>query len=100
MTERRTPGSLVLIHVDAYEPDRTAAVVAPLECPELPHVHALADGELGPREAVRVRRHLAGCAPCRSELAFLVQLAMAIARGVLALGEATGDAGDAIDRPG
>jgi hypothetical protein len=33
-----------------------------------------------------VRRHLAGCAQCRSELAFLMQLAMALARGVLAAG--------------
>jgi anti-sigma factor RsiW len=54
------------------------------ECPELPRVHALADGELVSREVAHVRRHLAHCARCRSELAFLMQLSMAIARGVLA----------------
>ncbi|HSJ99692.1 MAG TPA: zf-HC2 domain-containing protein [Kofleriaceae bacterium] len=50
-----------------------------IDCPELPHIHALADGELPPGEAARARRHLAWCARCRSELAFLMQLAAAIA---------------------
>jgi anti-sigma factor RsiW len=54
------------------------------ECPELPRIHALADGELTRREAVQARAHLAGCAQCRSELAFLMQLAIAVARGVAA----------------
>ena len=52
------------------------------ECPELPRIHALADGELTPREAVRARWHLAGCAQCRSELVFLMQLAVAVAVAV------------------
>lgn len=56
-----------------------------LECPELPSIHALADGELTAREAADARVHLARCARCRSELAFLAQLALALARGVAAL---------------
>jgi anti-sigma factor RsiW len=56
------------------------------DCPELPRVHALADGELTSGEADRARRHLAHCAQCRSELAFLMQLAMALGRGALAAG--------------
>ena len=54
------------------------------DCAEQPLVHALADGELSAREAARVRHHLACCARCRAELAFLLALAMAVARGVLA----------------
>jgi anti-sigma factor RsiW len=50
-----------------------------IDCPELARIHALADGELSPGEAARARRHLAGCARCRSELAFLMQLAAAVA---------------------
>lgn len=50
-----------------------------IDCPELPRVHALADGELPPREAARARVHLARCARCRAELAFLMQLAAVIA---------------------
>ncbi len=50
-----------------------------IDCPELPRIHALADGELPPREAAHARGHLARCARCRSELAFLMQLAAAIA---------------------
>ena len=58
-----------------------------IECPEQPRIHALADGELTAHEAVHARRHLAGCAACRSELAFLMQLAVALARGVAAFDE-------------
>jgi len=67
------------------EPDPSVAAAVPREGPELASVHALADGALTHLEAARVRRHLGRCAPCRSELAFLMQLAMAVARGVLAL---------------
>jgi anti-sigma factor RsiW len=62
-----------------------AAPVA--ECPELPRIHALADGELSAGAAAEARWHLAGCAACRAELAFLMQLAVAIARGVAAIDE-------------
>ena len=55
------------------------------ECPELPRIHELADGELSGREAARARAHLAICAQCRSELAYLMQLALALARGVAAI---------------
>ncbi len=64
---------------DAHEPET--------ECPELPCIHALADGELSPREAAHARRHLVWCEQCRSELAFLMQLAVAVARGVAQLDE-------------
>jgi anti-sigma factor RsiW len=53
-------------------------------CPELPRVHALADGELHGLEAACVRRHARRCAECRSELAFLRQLAVAVAAAVAA----------------
>jgi len=74
---------------EGHVPERSGAVI---DCLQLPRVHALADGELTAREAARVRRHLADCAPCRSELAYLMQLAMALARGILA--------GEAIESPG
>lgn len=64
---------------DAHDPET--------ECPEQPRIHALADGELSPRDAAHARRHLAWCAACRSELSFLMQLAVAVARGVAALDE-------------
>ena len=57
-----------------------------VDCPELPRIHALADGELTRREAAQVQGHLAGCVRCRSELAFLMQLALAVARGIIAIG--------------
>jgi anti-sigma factor RsiW len=54
------------------------------ECPELPRIHALADGELTPREAAGARAHLQECERCRAELVFLMQLAIAVARGIAA----------------
>ncbi len=73
----------------AHEPE--------IECPELPGIHALADGELAPGEAAHAHHHLARCAECRSELAFLMQLAAAVARGVAAADEPEGSR--AIGRP-
>lgn len=55
------------------------------ECPELPRTHALADGELTGREAARARGHIVECTCCRRELAYLMQLAMAVARGLARL---------------
>jgi hypothetical protein len=63
---------------DVHEPET--------ECPELPCIHLLADGELVGCEAARAHSHLAECARCRAELAFLMQLAVAVARGVTAIG--------------
>jgi anti-sigma factor RsiW len=70
------------------------------ECPEQPRIHALADGELPAREAAEARLHLAVCAECRAELAFLLQLAVAVARGVAGFDELEAcGAIAAIDRP-
>lgn len=67
------------------EPDRGGAEgLERGECPEQPLVHELADGELSAAAAARARHHLARCGRCRSELAFLLALALAVARGVLA----------------
>ena len=55
-----------------------------MECPELPRIHALADGELASGEALQARAHLVVCAQCRAELVFLMQLAIAVARDVSA----------------
>jgi hypothetical protein len=51
---------------------------------------ALVDGDLSPRAAARVRRHLAECARCQSELAGLEQLRASLG----ALGEDEPDAPD------
>lgn len=59
---------------------------SPTECPELPRMHALADGELSPPDAARARAHAAGCAACRRELAFLRLLARAVGRGAVIAG--------------
>src|SRR5262245_16677071 len=84
---RRFEGSFTEVH-DSFEKmcrlARTDHVVS--ECPELPRIHALADGELAGLEAACAREHLRGCAQCRAELAFLMQLAIAVARGVVAPG--------------
>ena len=65
--------------------DHVANVDEPVTpCPELPRVHALADGELHGLEAARVRRHARRCAECRSELPFLRRLAVAVAVAVAA----------------
>src|SRR5689334_4088161 len=39
------------------------------DCQETFRVHALHDGELSPREAEELRRHVAQCAACAAELA-------------------------------
>lgn len=55
------------------------------ECPELPRTHALVDGELTGLDAARARGHIVECTCCRRELAYLMHLAMAVARGVAGL---------------
>lgn len=51
-------------------------------CETTPLVHALADGELPPEEAERVRDHLASCSTCQNELADVIQLEAAVAESV------------------
>lgn len=53
-----------------------------MTCETTPLVHALADGELPPDEAERVRDHLASCAVCQNELADVIQLEAAVAESV------------------
>jgi hypothetical protein len=65
--------------------DVANAISSKPECPELPRTHALADGELTGREAARARGHIVECTRCRRELAYLMQLSMAVARGLAGL---------------
>lgn len=53
-----------------------------MTCATTPLVHALADGELPPDEAERVRDHLASCSVCQNELADVIQLEAAVAESV------------------
>ncbi len=53
-----------------------------MTCETTPLVHALADGELPPEEAERIRDHLASCSVCQNELADVIQLEAAVAESV------------------